>query len=198
MLSRALGGRTLTTTTGGGEAGRTSEHMVAEARGKSALVDAPVLRLCTAALAEGWNGGGHSGGGGGWVPKQLLLEVLYESNVKFCGTMSRKWAVRGAHFMAPAFAAGMVFVSATIDHLTCQTFYNRHLLAIVSELAEGGASARMRPQSQLLQVRLTKVRALKQPWPAEVPEDQRNRPSASARRKTRSQPTAHALHLAER
>jgi hypothetical protein len=58
---------------------------------------------------------------------------------------------------APAFAAGMVFVSATIDQLTCQTFYNRHLLSIVSALAEGGGTARTRHQSQLLQVRLVKV-----------------------------------------
>jgi hypothetical protein len=68
--------------------------MVPEARGNSALVDAPVLRLCTAALADA-----AAGHGSGWVPKQLMLEVVYESNVKFCGSMNRSWAMRGAHFM---------------------------------------------------------------------------------------------------
>jgi hypothetical protein len=55
---------------------------------------------------------------------QVLLELVYESNVRFCG-FSGVGRRRADFFMSPAYAAGMVFVSSIMDRLTCQLFYNK-------------------------------------------------------------------------
>ena len=60
---------------------------------------------------------------------QVLLELVYESNVRFCG-FEGVWMRRPDYFMSPAFAAGMVFVSSIMDRLTCQVFYNKDLLQV--------------------------------------------------------------------
>lgn len=64
-----------------------------------------------------------------WVPRQVLLELVYDSNVRFCG-LHGTWARSANYFMAPAFAAGMVFVSSIMDRLTCQMLYNEDLVRV--------------------------------------------------------------------
>lgn len=40
--------------------------------------------------------------------------------------------------ITPLYAAGQVYISTTIDTLTCQTYYNPHILTILQQILTGG------------------------------------------------------------
>ena len=41
----------------------------------------------------------------------------------------------------PLYAAGEVYISSTIDTLTCQAYYNPHIVTILQQLLTSGNSA---------------------------------------------------------
>lgn len=43
--------------------------------------------------------------------------------------------------MTPLFASGEVYISSIIDTLTCQTYYNPHILTILQQILTGGKSS---------------------------------------------------------
>jgi len=74
---------------------------------------------------------------------QIMTELVYDSNIEFllpkyeleCLKKNDK---RLAYESTSLFSAGEVYLSSIIDTLTCQAYYNPHIVTIIQQLLTGG------------------------------------------------------------
>ena len=67
---------------------------------------------------------------------QILTELVSSSNLEFLMPTDRKCT---DFIKSPLYAAGEVYSSAIIDTLTCQSYYNEHIVTILQQILNGGA-----------------------------------------------------------
>lgn len=60
-----------------------------------------------------------------------MVELVYNSNIEFLFPYDVEKFSTLKHEMSPLFAAGEVYISSIVDTLTCQTYYNPHILTIL-------------------------------------------------------------------
>lgn len=74
---------------------------------------------------------------------QIMTELVYDINIEFLlpkqelGGLLRKNS-RISYESTSLFAAGEVYISSIIDTLTCQAYYNPHIVTIIHQLLTGG------------------------------------------------------------
>jgi len=66
---------------------------------------------------------------------QILTELVYSTNIDFL--MEEKNQGPDYKFTT-LFAAGEVYTSAIIDTLTCQSYFNPHIVTILQQILKGG------------------------------------------------------------
>jgi hypothetical protein len=74
---------------------------------------------------------------------QIMTELVYDSNIEFLLPKSEltnllKNKSRISYESTSLFAAGEVYISSIIDTLTCQAYYNPHIVTILHQLLTGG------------------------------------------------------------
>lgn len=62
---------------------------------------------------------------------QIMVELVYNSNIEFLLPNEGGSEKEFKYDMNPLFAAGEVYISNILDTLTCQTYYNPHILTIL-------------------------------------------------------------------
>jgi hypothetical protein len=67
-----------------------------------------------------------------------MTELVYSSNIDF---LLPKGKSKMDYKFSILFAAGEVYISAIIDTLTCQAFYNQHIVTILQQLLQGSTSS---------------------------------------------------------
>ena len=67
---------------------------------------------------------------------QILTELVSSSNLEFLMPTDKKC---DDLIKSPLYAAGEVYSSAIIDTLTCQSYYNQHIVTILQQILNGGA-----------------------------------------------------------
>jgi len=69
---------------------------------------------------------------------QVTVELIESSNI---GYLLPKSQVKDydRFDLSPIFASGEVYISSVIDTLSCQAFYNPHIIAILHQLLTGGS-----------------------------------------------------------
>lgn len=67
---------------------------------------------------------------------QILTELVSSSNLEFLMPTDRKCS---DFIKSPIYAAGEIYSSAIIDTLTCQSYYNQHIVTILQQILNGGA-----------------------------------------------------------
>ncbi|MDR3549663.1 MAG: hypothetical protein P4M11_15565 [Candidatus Pacebacteria bacterium] len=69
---------------------------------------------------------------------QVTVELIESSNI---GYLLPKSQVKDyEHFdLSPIFASGEVYISTVIDTLSCQAYYNPHIIAIIHQILTGGS-----------------------------------------------------------
>lgn len=67
---------------------------------------------------------------------QILTELVSSANLEFLMPTERKC---NDFIKSPLYAAGEVYSSAIIDTLTCQSYYNPHIVTILQQILNGGA-----------------------------------------------------------
>ena len=75
---------------------------------------------------------------------QIMTELVYDSNIEFLLPDSelRKFNNGEKHFVnTSVFSSGEVYVSSLIDTLTCQAYYNKHIVTIIGQLLTGGRNS---------------------------------------------------------
>ena len=65
---------------------------------------------------------------------QIMTELFYSSNIEF---LLPKSQVRFDYKYSTLYAAGEVYISAIIDTLTCQSYYNPHIVTILQQILKG-------------------------------------------------------------
>ena len=65
---------------------------------------------------------------------QIMTELFYSSNIEF---LLPKSQINFDYKYSTLYAAGEVYVSAIIDTLTCQSYYNRHIVTILQQILKG-------------------------------------------------------------
>jgi hypothetical protein len=74
---------------------------------------------------------------------QIMTELVYHSNIEFLLPKSElenlnKNGLEITYESTSLFAAGEVYISSIIDTLTCQAYYNPHIITIIHQLLTGG------------------------------------------------------------
>ncbi|EGR28582.1 hypothetical protein IMG5_172560 [Ichthyophthirius multifiliis] len=74
---------------------------------------------------------------------QIMIEMVYASNAIF---VQKKSLINHSNSqlkteLIPLYAAGQIYVSPIIDTLTCQTYYNPHILTILQQILTGDKSS---------------------------------------------------------
>lgn len=74
---------------------------------------------------------------------QIMTELVYDSNIEFLLPKQElssllKDKTRISYESTSLFSAGEVYISSIIDTLTCQAFYNPHIVTILHQLLTGG------------------------------------------------------------
>jgi hypothetical protein len=74
---------------------------------------------------------------------QIMTELVYDSNIEFLLPKNELNALKNENCgikyeTTSLFAAGEVYISSIIDTLTCQAFYNHHIVTILYQLLTGG------------------------------------------------------------
>jgi len=74
---------------------------------------------------------------------QIMTELVYDSNIEFLLPKNElnnlKNQNNGIQYETTSlFAAGEVYISSIIDTLTCQAYYNQHIVTILYQLLTGG------------------------------------------------------------
>jgi hypothetical protein len=74
---------------------------------------------------------------------QIMTELVYDSNIEFLLPKSElenlnKNNQKISYETTSLFAAGEVYISSIIDTLTCQAYYNPHIVTIIHQLLTGG------------------------------------------------------------
>ncbi|OQR87797.1 hypothetical protein ACHHYP_08037 [Achlya hypogyna] len=81
----------------------------------------------------------HSAGDGPqwqWQNETPCVAVLHHgSNIKFCRPRDPHCNADDLPYLAPAYAAGRVFVDTRLDLLLCQAFYNPYITEVIQALA---------------------------------------------------------------
>lgn len=61
-----------------------------------------------------------------------MAELVYSSNIEFLLAQDQKHESDiNSYELYPLYAAGEVYISSTIDTLTCQAYYNHHIVTIL-------------------------------------------------------------------
>ena len=73
-----------------------------------------------------------------------MAELVYDSNIEFLIpdnelNMLNEGEINFVN--TSAFISGEVYVSSIIDTLTCQAYYNRHIVTIIRQLLTGGRNS---------------------------------------------------------
>ena len=75
---------------------------------------------------------------------QIMTELVYDSNIEFLlpDNELRKFNNGEKYFVnTSVFSSGEVYVSSLIDTLTCQAYYNKHIVTIIRQLLTGGRNS---------------------------------------------------------
>ena len=75
---------------------------------------------------------------------QIMTELAYDSNIEFLlpdEELEKLEAGNISYESTSVFSAGEVYVSPIIDTLTCQAYYNKHIVTIIHQLLTGGKNA---------------------------------------------------------
>lgn len=59
---------------------------------------------------------------------QILTELVYSQNIEF---LLSEYPTNGDYHFSTLYAAGEVYISAIIDTLTCQSYFNPHIVTIL-------------------------------------------------------------------
>lgn len=59
---------------------------------------------------------------------QILTELVYSQNIEF---LLSEYPPHGDYHFSTLYAAGEVYISAIIDTLTCQSYFNRYIVTIL-------------------------------------------------------------------
>lgn len=65
---------------------------------------------------------------------QILTELVYSSNIEF---LLSEYPPNGDYHFSTLYAAGEVYISAIIDTLTCQSYFNRYIVTILQQILKG-------------------------------------------------------------
>ena len=69
---------------------------------------------------------------------QVTVELIESSNIGYL--MPKSQAKDNESFdLSPIFASGEVYISTLIDTLSCQAYYNPHIISILHQLLTGGS-----------------------------------------------------------
>ena len=76
---------------------------------------------------------------------QIMTELVFDTNIEFLLTKSELAKLNTkegiSYESTSVFSAGEVYVSSIIDTLTCQAYYNKHIVTIIHQLLTGGKNA---------------------------------------------------------
>jgi len=75
---------------------------------------------------------------------QIMVELVYDSNIEFLlpdEELERFDNGEIPYENTSAFSSGEVYVSSIIDTLTCQAYYNKHIVTIIHQLLTGGRNS---------------------------------------------------------
>ena len=75
---------------------------------------------------------------------QIMTELVYDSNIEYLlpDNEIRQFNHGEIQFVnTSVFSSGEVYVSSLIDTLTCQAYYNKHIITIVNQLLTGGKNS---------------------------------------------------------
>ena len=110
---------------------------------------------------------------------QIMIELVYPTNIEFLlekdSTVDNMGlAKKGEEFAyeyTSLYAAGEVYISALIDTLTCQSYFNPHIVTILQQILTGGK------QNNLTMLGICEAAELKQSnlWQIAIPEDYLNK-----------------------
>ena len=92
---------------------------------------------------------------------QVILELVYHSNIKYLLPSLQSSL---SYQTSPLYAAGEVYISTIIDTLTCQAYFNPHIVTVLQQLLTGGVKS----SNPLLKASDLKQSNL---WQCPVPED---------------------------
>ena len=74
---------------------------------------------------------------------QIMIELIHSSNIEFLLPKERDNVSEESKMdRTPLYAAGQIYSSNIIDTLTCQTYYNQHLLTILQQFLMGGRQSK--------------------------------------------------------
>jgi hypothetical protein len=65
---------------------------------------------------------------------QIMTELYFSSNIEF---LLPKSQINFDYKYTTLFAAGEVYISTIIDTLTCQSYYNPHIVTILQQILKG-------------------------------------------------------------
>ncbi|MCQ2815709.1 MAG: ion channel, partial [archaeon] len=71
---------------------------------------------------------------------QIMTELVFDSNIEFLlpNDELKNFKNNGiSYYSTSVFSAGEVYVSSIIDTLTCQAYYNKHIVTIIHQLLTG-------------------------------------------------------------
>jgi hypothetical protein len=112
---------------------------------------------------------------------QIMIELVYPSNIEFLEPKSTQKedldkAKEDNEFKyeyLSLYASGEVYISAIIDTLTCQSYYNPHIVTILKQLLSSGQSS----ANALKMMGICEEAEIKQSnfWQIPVPEDYHNK-----------------------
>lgn len=67
---------------------------------------------------------------------QILTELVYSSNIEFLLPI---YPPNNDYHLSTLYAAGEVYISAIIDTLTCQSYFNPHIVTILQQILKGAS-----------------------------------------------------------
>ena len=65
---------------------------------------------------------------------QILSELVYSQNIEF---LLNEYPPNGDYHFSTLYAAGEVYISAIIDTLTCQSYFNKYIVTILQQILKG-------------------------------------------------------------
>ena len=68
---------------------------------------------------------------------QVILELGYSSNIKYLLSNLR---FNAGYQLSPLYASGEVYIASIIDTLTCQAYFNPHIVTILQQILIGGSN----------------------------------------------------------
>jgi hypothetical protein len=88
---------------------------------------------------------------------QIMIEIVHSTNIQFLVDKSNKKLDQKSKLkhpkklnsdelkyeQTPLYAAGEIYISAIIDTLTCQSYYNPHIVTILQQILTGGRQSSM-------------------------------------------------------